>query len=118
MQTFVGGIQLLSEAGVTWAIVPQVGDLTHVDAGFSTSLGGFSSKWSTNGTVFQLEVHTPEGTAGTVGLPLPGNHTSAIITGKGRDRKAVNADEAGRYWVEGVIGGDHEFVVIGLQSPS
>ncbi|EJF61338.1 Six-hairpin glycosidase, partial [Dichomitus squalens LYAD-421 SS1] len=45
LTTYVGGIQLVGAAGATWAIVPQVGDLTHVDAGFSTTLGRFSSKW-------------------------------------------------------------------------
>ncbi|PIL33097.1 hypothetical protein GSI_04546 [Ganoderma sinense ZZ0214-1] len=34
LMTYVGGIQLLSAAGATWAIVPQVGDLHRVDAGF------------------------------------------------------------------------------------
>ena len=60
MQTYVGGIQLRGPAGATWAIVPQVGDLAYVDAGFSTSLGGFSSKWSTNGTALRLEISTPK----------------------------------------------------------
>ncbi|PIL35418.1 hypothetical protein GSI_02145 [Ganoderma sinense ZZ0214-1] len=114
LTTYVGGIQLLSEAGATWAIVPQVGDLTHADVGFSTSLGGFSSKWSTNTTVFHLEISTPEGSTGTVGLLLPGNHTSAILTGKDRDGDIVHGDKLGRYWVGGLAGGDYEFTVVGL----
>ncbi|KAI1796973.1 Six-hairpin glycosidase [Ganoderma leucocontextum] len=114
LTTYIGGIHLLSEAGATWAIVPQVGDLTDVDSGFSTSLGGFSSKWATNGTVFSLELSTPEGTTGTVGLPLPGNSTSATLAATGRKGDVVHADESGRYWVNGLAGGDHEFVVVGL----
>ena len=94
--------------------MPQVGDLTHVDAGFSTSLGGFSSKWSTNRTVFRLEINTPKGTTGIVGLPLPGNHTSATLTGTGITYRVVEADESGRYWVKGLTGGHHEFTVVGL----
>ncbi|KAI1796990.1 Six-hairpin glycosidase [Ganoderma leucocontextum] len=114
LTTYIGGIQLLSEAGATWAIVPQVGDLTDVDAGFTTSLGGFSSKWSTKGNVFRLEINTPKGTTGTVEVPLPGNHTSAVLTATGRKGGVVHADESGRYWVKGLVGGDHEFVVVGL----
>ena len=94
--------------------MPQVGDLTHVDAGFSTSLGGFSSKWSTNGTVFSLEISTPEGTTGTVGLPLPGNHTSATLTGTDLKDVVVTADESGRHWIEGLSGGNREYVVVAL----
>ena len=114
MQTFVGGIQLLSEAGATWKIVPQVGDLTGVDTGFSTSLGGFSSKWSVKGNVFRIEIETPKGTTGSVGLPLPGNHTTAVVTGTGRKSTAVHADESGRHWVKSLAGGAHSFVVVGL----
>ena len=114
MQTYVGGIQLLSEAGATWAIAPQVGDLTDADAGFSPSLGDFSSKWSFNGTVFQLAISTPAGTTGTVGVPLPGNHTSAILSGTDHNRDIVHADESRRYWIEGLAGGDYEFIVVGL----
>ncbi|PIL35434.1 hypothetical protein GSI_02161 [Ganoderma sinense ZZ0214-1] len=114
LTTYIGGIQLLSEAGATWAIVPQVGDLTDVDVGFSTSLGGFSSKWSVEGNVFRIEIQTPKGTTGTIGLPLPGNHTAAIVTGANRKSAPVRADESGRYWVKSLAGGVHSFVVVGL----
>ena len=111
---YVVGIQLVAPAGATWAIVPQVGDLTHVDGGFSTSLGRFSSKWSTNGTSFSLEITTPKGTTGTVGLSFPGNYTSAILKGTDLDDVVVTADEWGKYWIEGLAGGDREFVVVGV----
>ncbi|PIL35388.1 hypothetical protein GSI_02114 [Ganoderma sinense ZZ0214-1] len=111
---YVAGIQLLSGARATWAIVPQVGDLTRVDAGFSTSLGGFSSKWSTNGTEFRLEISTPEGTTGTVGLSFPGNYTSAVLSGTNLDGVVVTADDWGKYWIEDLAGGDREFVVVGV----
>ena len=114
MQMYVVGIQLVAPAGATWVIVPQVGDLTHVDGGFLTSLGRFSSKWSTNGTVLSLEITAPKGTTGTVGVPLPGNFTSALLTGLGRQGDRVQADASGRYWIDGVAGGNHEIVLVGL----
>ena len=94
--------------------MPQVGDLEDVDVGFSTSLGEFSSKWSRKGNTFRLKIHTPKGTTGTVGVPLPSNHTSAILTGAGGKGDVVHADASGRYWVKDVVGGNHEFVVAGL----
>ena len=51
---------------------------------------------------------------GTVGLSLPGNHTSATLTGTDLKSVVVKADESGRYWIEGVTGGDHEFTMVGL----
>ena len=94
--------------------MPQVGDLTDVDVGFSTSLGGFSSKWSTRGNVFRLEIQTPKGTTGIVGLPLPGNHKSAILSGTGLHGGVVHADESGRYWARSLVGGDYSLVITGL----
>ncbi|TBU39944.1 Six-hairpin glycosidase [Dichomitus squalens] len=113
LTTYVGGIQLVGAAGATWAIVPQVGDLTHVDAGFSTTLGRFSSKWFTNGSVFRLEISTPKGTMGTVGIPFPGNRTTATLIRADRPGVRVTADDLGRYWITDLAGGDHQFVVVG-----
>ncbi|PIL26320.1 hypothetical protein GSI_12076 [Ganoderma sinense ZZ0214-1] len=114
LTTYVGGIQLLAPAGAVWAIVPQVGDLTHVDAGFSTSLGRFSSTWSMNATAFSITVSSPKGTTGTVGAPVPGNFTSITLLGTGGKGERVQADASGRVWINGVDGGDHEFVLVGL----
>ena len=94
-------------------IAPQVGDLTHVDAGFFTKLGRFSSKWSTNGTVFCLEISTPQGTTGSVAVPLPGNCTAATLYGADREGELVRRDGSGRYWVYNLAGGNHQFVVVG-----
>ena len=107
----MAGIQILTEAGSTWAIAPQPGDLTKVGGGIITVLGPFSSKWSANGTTFHLQIRTPDGTAGTVGLPLPGNSTEGRLKTDGEGSVTVQADSAGRFWLEGVSGGEHDFVV-------
>jgi Bacterial alpha-L-rhamnosidase C-terminal domain len=66
---YVAGIQLISGAGQTWLIAPQVGDLEDVEAGFETPLGKFSSKISaSNGSVTTLSFLTPDGTSGNVKL--------------------------------------------------
>ena len=110
----MGGIQILSEAGASWAIVPQLGDLSYVDAGFSTSKGLFSSKWSVNGSTLQLHISTPTGTTGMVGLPLPGDHTKAFVTGANLRDAVVESDAAGRVWLDGLHGGEYDFIVNGL----
>ena len=94
--------------------MPQVGDLEDVDVGFSTSLGMFSSKWTRKGNTFRLEIRTPKGTTGAVGVPLPSGHASAVLTGTGVKKDVVHADASGRYWVKGVAGGNYEFAVVGL----
>ena len=129
-QTFVGGIQLLSSAGRTWSIAPQLGDLAHADAGFSTSIGQFSSKWSTDGTVFRLQISTPKGTTGSVAVPLPGSgsgsgdNAGARVAAKltvagvsalrGTETTEVRGDAAGRYWLNGLEGGEYEFVAVAM----
>ena len=110
VQTFVGGIQILTNAGETWAISPQPGDLSEVDCGFATVRGQFTSKWTTNEKVFRLQISAPAGTKGSVGLPLPSHSTKATLTSDVRNM-TVHADRFGRFWIEGVAGGEHEFVV-------
>ncbi|KAH9890934.1 alpha-L-rhamnosidase domain protein [Cubamyces lactineus] len=114
LTTFVGGIQLLSDAGATWTIAPQPGDLTDVDTGFSTSKGTFSSNWSNRGDTFRLSISAPKGTKGTIGIPLPGKHNGALLKqGKGQ-AKVVHGDSSGKYWIDGLSGGDYEFVATAL----
>ncbi|KAI0735418.1 bacterial alpha-L-rhamnosidase domain protein [Earliella scabrosa] len=132
-ETFIGGIQLLSSAGRTWSIAPQLGDLAHADAGFSTSIGQFSSKWSTDGTVFRLQISTPKGTTGSVAVPLPGSVSGSGESGdnggarvaakltvagasalRGTETTEVRGDAAGRYWLNGLEGGEYEFVAVAM----
>ncbi|EIW64903.1 bacterial alpha-L-rhamnosidase domain protein [Trametes versicolor FP-101664 SS1] len=115
LTTFVGGIQILTDAGATWAVVPQPGDLTRVDTGFSTPKGKFSSKWTRTNHTFTLTISTPKGTSGRVGIPLPGTHNSSLLTGApGKAPAVVHGDSAGVHWVENVKGGDYVFVAAGL----
>ncbi|KAI0470049.1 Six-hairpin glycosidase [Xylariaceae sp. FL0804] len=65
------GIQVSTAAGQTWEISPVMGSLKNVDAGFSTSLGDFSSLVSAadDGSIAALKFTTPSSTTGTVKLP-------------------------------------------------
>ena len=105
---------MLSDAGATWTIVPQPGDLTDVDTGFSTTKGTFSSKWSNSDNSFRLSISTPKGTKGTIGIPLPRKHGKALLRqGKGR-AEVVHGDSTGRYWIKDLSGGDYEIVANAL----
>ncbi|KAI8995346.1 bacterial alpha-L-rhamnosidase domain protein [Trametes punicea] len=114
LTTYVCGIKLLSGAGDTWTIVPQPGDLTDVDAGFSTSIGKFSSRWSRSDSTFRLSVSTPKDTTGTVGVPLPGKQNKALLAVGSATATVVHGDASGRYWIGGLSGGEHEFVAVAL----
>ena len=46
-----------------------------------------------------------------MGLPLPGNSPKATLT-SGIRNGIVHADRSGRAWIEGVAGGEHEFMVV------
>ena len=86
---YIGGIHLLSAGGQTWEISPTLGDLTFVDTGFETSLGGFASQVnaSAGGTITGFKFSAPAGTTGSVKLPgvtgslVSGNGTSVALTG-------------------------------------
>ena len=76
---YVAGIQLLSAGGKTWRIAPGLGDLKHVDAGFSTSLGFFGAKTQMDGRELQMEFEAPQGTNGEVKVPLPACKGRAVM---------------------------------------
>ncbi|KNG85795.1 putative alpha-L-rhamnosidase A [Aspergillus nomiae NRRL 13137] len=63
-------LSAFSPAGATWRFAPQPGDLTSVDAGYTTALGLFSTtfKRSENGDYQGLTFTTPQGTTGDVDL--------------------------------------------------
>jgi hypothetical protein len=67
---YVAGIQLLSAGGKTWRMAPETGDLEHVEAGFSTSLGMFAAKTEIVEGGVEMEFETPQGTKGEVRLPV------------------------------------------------
>ncbi|KAI0670135.1 bacterial alpha-L-rhamnosidase domain protein [Trametes maxima] len=114
LTTYVAGIQIISDAGATWIVAPQPGNLSDVDAGFSTPKGKFSSKWVQKGNTFRLSITTPRGTSGKVGIPLPGRHGKAHLTGGPVKGSVVHGDSAGRYWIEGLKGGNYEFVAVAV----
>lgn len=111
---YIAGIHLLSAGGETWLISPQPGDLTHVDAGFETSLGTFAATTTTADAEGGMSVDflAPAGTMGGVSVPYPncaGTMTLHETNGACGDVVLVvleNSDAQGRIEVDGLIGGD------------
>jgi hypothetical protein len=76
---FVAGLSVTGPGGKTWLFAPQFGLLTFAEAGFTTKLGAFRSRWAlhTVGTVadpipdgYDVTLSTPNGTTGVLDLPL------------------------------------------------
>ncbi|KAI0312129.1 Six-hairpin glycosidase [Amylostereum chailletii] len=72
---YVLGLTVTSPQGATWAVSPHLSGLPAAQGGFSTGLGWFGVQWSSNETVFELDVDVPTGTKGVVTLPVSGTTT-------------------------------------------
>ncbi|KAI9703481.1 MAG: hypothetical protein M1820_005785 [Bogoriella megaspora] len=101
LSMYVAGIQPLTAEGATWQMAPRPGNLTDVEAGFSTSLGDFSAKLSVSdsairvqspsGSVvkvtsygFTYDFAAPRGTNGSLSIDQP-NCSSGSITLQSED---------------------------------
>lgn len=81
--TFYGaGLQVLTAAGQTWLIEPQLGGLKVAEAGYKTYLGQFSSHVTglSNGGL-NVTFSTPEGTSGSVRLRYSGASGNVTVGG-------------------------------------
>lgn len=86
---FTAGLHLTGPAGTTWRYAPQPGNLTNVDAGFSTKLGVFSSTFQRTDTegYQKLSFNTPNGTTGDVELA---GTKGTLVSKNGRRVELVN----------------------------
>ena len=93
---YVAGIHITSAIGKTWVIAPQLGDLTEVEAGYTTPLGAFSCKVTgsggQNGVITGLSFVTPVGTTGQVWLP---GIQGKLVSSSGTSVVLVNGDASG-----------------------
>ncbi|KAI1848837.1 hypothetical protein JX266_005265 [Neoarthrinium moseri] len=114
LTNFVLGLTVTGLAGSEWTLMPQFGNLTFAEGGFSTSLGKFQAAWNTaqGNDGYNVTVSTPEGTSGTVLLPLLNNTTEARVMFDG-EASTWTAGTVGklRGYVKGVGGGNHTFIV-------
>jgi hypothetical protein len=115
LTNYVLGFSITDRAGLTWQLAPQVGDLTHVEGGFTTTLGQFWASWTedANGGI-QLNYSAPGGTNGNVIVPLKDDQSSFVINGFTwkRDLKHIVEVRGGRkaLMIESE-GGEHSIVI-------
>lgn len=108
---YVAGVQLLSAGGATWRIAPSLGDLKHVDAGFSTDLGLFGAKTETSvGGGVTIVFETPDSTTGDVRVPAtgckgPGHAILQRQTGNGTSIVVERVGDAPYVELQAVQGG-------------
>jgi hypothetical protein len=109
LTSFVAGIQLLSAGGKKWRVAPELGDLKHVHAGFSTSLGFFGAKTEMKDGGVDMEFEAPEGTSGQVKVPLLACKGRVILHEQGGKCEdivvQVAAEDVGSVTVAEVRGG-------------
>jgi hypothetical protein len=105
---YVAGVQLLSAGGREWRIAPEMGDLKHVDGGFSSSLGFYGAKTEVTDGGLDMEFETPTGTKGEVRVPLPACKGRMVMQSKKGDCEdivVVVAADVGSVTVADVEGG-------------
>jgi hypothetical protein len=73
----------------------------------------FSSSWRFGKkNSLSLNISTPEGTTGDVGIPTGGKDGTVEVRGKGmKFRMKYKSDEYERFWIQDLEGGDYEINV-------
>lgn len=102
---YTAGLRLASAGGRTWTVMPRLGGLTDVEAGYATPAGEFSIKVQADAgseSVSALSFSTPEGTMGTVSLP---GVVGSLCDDAGQQVALVDGE------AEGVPGGDWTLIV-------
>lgn len=76
LTNYVLGLDVTQPSGSSWSLAPQPGDLTSVEGGFTTNLGTFQASWTRNIENINVIWNTPEGTNGTLTLPV---YTGSVV---------------------------------------
>ncbi|VDC03801.1 unnamed protein product [Peniophora sp. CBMAI 1063] len=96
---YLVGLQPTGPQGQTWQAAPQLSGLPAAQGSFETGLGTFAASWTfSNSTGFNLALSTPEGTQGTVVLPVAGSVT-------------VDGQSQGKVTSLSLAGGEHTIAV-------
>ncbi|KAJ5323179.1 hypothetical protein N7452_011468 [Penicillium brevicompactum] len=91
LSAYAAGIQLTGASGSSWTIAPQPGNLSSVDAGFTTSLGKFSTTFRhTGGKFSQFSFDAPLNTTGKVVL----SGTQGVLISRSGERVKLSNGSA------------------------
>lgn len=110
------GLQITGAAGSSWAVMPSLGGLTEIEAGYQTKLGDFSVKVSAGSAGgMSIQFSTPKGTTGVLSVPYPaagGTLTVKNSSGKTGDVVlTMAAGGSGRVQVDDLPGGNYSAVL-------
>jgi hypothetical protein len=108
------GLQITGAAGSSWAIMPSLGGLTEVEAGYQTKLGSFSVKVNGGSSgAMVIDFSTPKGTSGVLSVPYPVSGGTLTVKSGGKEVTALTmaAGGSGRVQLDDLPGGNYTAVL-------
>lgn len=95
LSRYVAGIQIAGAGGQQWKIAPQVGDLTTVSSGITTTVGSLAVEITADGKggITAFSFVTPAGTTGDV--VLPGSTVGSLTSSSGQTVALTNGVATG-----------------------
>ena len=114
LSKYVLGVRPVSPGYKTWLVEPQPGDLTWAKGRVPTPYGPIEVRWEKEGNEFILRVEVPEGTSGTVGVPVSESPGMLLVNGRklkgGTTISETAAARAGYAYVRGLAPGTYQIV--------
>jgi Bacterial alpha-L-rhamnosidase C-terminal domain/Bacterial alpha-L-rhamnosidase 6 hairpin glycosidase domain len=113
--SYLLGVQPTSPGYKNWTIAPQAGDLAWAQGRVPTPSGAIVSRWQAGHGSFKLTMAAPQGTQGTVTVPLMNRsgivaENGRIVWANGAPRNGAVATEAGGNVVFSGVSGANTFV--------
>jgi len=82
LSKYVLGVRPVSPGYKTWLVEPQPGDLIWAKGRVPTPHGPIQVRWEKEGNEFVLLLEVPDGTLGTVGVPVSGSPDTLFVNGQ------------------------------------
>lgn len=92
LTNYVAGLHVLN--ATHWAVHPQPGNLTSVEAGFTIAAGAYSANYTVGVSGATYSFSTPNGTTGSLLLDLPGCGADVEVLHAGEKRSGVGRNMA------------------------
>lgn len=113
--SYLLGVQPTSPGYKTWTIAPQTGNLAWAQGRVPTPAGAIVSRWRVVHHTFKLTMVAPEGTEGSVTVPLMGRsgiiaENGHVVWAHGAARNGADATEVGGNVVFSGVRGANTFV--------
>ncbi|MDZ5619780.1 alpha-L-rhamnosidase-related protein [Nocardioides bizhenqiangii] len=107
-----------ADGGATWEVDPHLAGLEHAEGRLVTAAGPIDVSWVDEGRVLRLDFSAPEGTEGSIGVPLEGEKVVVLLDGEVVFNSSADKEfghplrrTGERVYVDDVTGGDHTVVV-------